>query len=174
MSRGASLLVPPPRARGRGWCARHYLSNGKRAGRYLVVGDVHNTPGRSRYSCGSRNCPRGGPASGTDAAGPALSCRAAVRSFSSDSPVRTRQDMPASKTKSITIGANCSKLLPFRRWSGHRAWRGSEHQQQRQCHYPGFAARGRGLAESNRPAGCSSQPQYSADADHPSGVSPCG
>lgn len=26
---------------------RYYLSNGKRAGRYWVVGDVHNTPGRS-------------------------------------------------------------------------------------------------------------------------------
>jgi hypothetical protein len=28
---------------------RHYLSNGKRAGRYWVVGDVHNTPGRSLF-----------------------------------------------------------------------------------------------------------------------------
>ena len=28
---------------------RHYLSNGKRAGRYWVVGDVHNTPGRSMF-----------------------------------------------------------------------------------------------------------------------------
>lgn len=29
-------------------CA-HYLSNGKRHGRYWLVGDVHNTPGRSLY-----------------------------------------------------------------------------------------------------------------------------
>lgn len=29
-------------------CA-HYLSNGRRAGRYWLVGDVHNTPGRSLY-----------------------------------------------------------------------------------------------------------------------------
>ncbi|MGY4362978.1 hypothetical protein ACVWZR_002163 [Bradyrhizobium sp. i1.3.1] len=28
---------------------RHYLSNGKRAGRYWVVGDVHNTAGRSLF-----------------------------------------------------------------------------------------------------------------------------
>ena len=26
---------------------RHYLSNGRRAGRYWLVGDVYNTPGRS-------------------------------------------------------------------------------------------------------------------------------
>ncbi len=28
---------------------RHYLSNGRKAGRYWVVGDVHNTPGRSMF-----------------------------------------------------------------------------------------------------------------------------
>ena len=28
---------------------RHYLSNGKREGRYWMVGDVHNTPGRSLF-----------------------------------------------------------------------------------------------------------------------------
>ena len=28
---------------------RHYLSNGRRAGRYWIVGDVQNTPGRSLY-----------------------------------------------------------------------------------------------------------------------------
>ena len=28
---------------------RHYLSNGKRAGRYWLVGDVHNCPGRSMF-----------------------------------------------------------------------------------------------------------------------------
>jgi hypothetical protein len=28
---------------------RHYLSNGHRRGRYWVVGDVMNTPGRSLY-----------------------------------------------------------------------------------------------------------------------------
>ena len=26
---------------------RHYLSNGRREGRWWTVGDVHNTPGRS-------------------------------------------------------------------------------------------------------------------------------
>jgi hypothetical protein len=28
---------------------RHYLSHGKREGRYWLVGDVHNTPGRSMF-----------------------------------------------------------------------------------------------------------------------------
>jgi hypothetical protein len=28
---------------------RHYLTNGKREGRYWLVGDVHNTPGRSMF-----------------------------------------------------------------------------------------------------------------------------
>ena len=28
---------------------RHYLSNGRRMGRYWIVGDVANTPGRSLY-----------------------------------------------------------------------------------------------------------------------------
>ena len=28
---------------------RHYLSNGKRQGRYWLVGDVQNTPGRSLF-----------------------------------------------------------------------------------------------------------------------------
>ena len=28
---------------------RHYLSNGKRAWRYWLVGDVHNSPGRSMF-----------------------------------------------------------------------------------------------------------------------------
>ena len=28
---------------------RHYLSNGRRKGRYWIVGDIENTPGRSLY-----------------------------------------------------------------------------------------------------------------------------
>jgi hypothetical protein len=28
---------------------RHYLSNGRREGRYWIIGDVANTPGRSLY-----------------------------------------------------------------------------------------------------------------------------
>ena len=42
---------------------RHYLSNGRRQGRYWTVGDVHNTPGRSLYLRLS------GPNSGPGAAG---------------------------------------------------------------------------------------------------------
>jgi hypothetical protein len=42
---------------------RHYLSNGRRHGRYWIVGDVHNTPGRSLY------VRLAGPPSGPGAAG---------------------------------------------------------------------------------------------------------
>ncbi|MEM7669475.1 MAG: DNA primase, partial [Pseudomonadota bacterium] len=42
---------------------RHYLSNGKRHGRYWLVGDVQNTPGRSLYVRLT------GPTSGKGAAG---------------------------------------------------------------------------------------------------------
>jgi hypothetical protein len=42
---------------------RHYLSSGRRAGRYWIVGDVHNTPGRSMF------VRLAGPAYGRGAAG---------------------------------------------------------------------------------------------------------
>jgi len=42
---------------------RHYLSNGRRQGRYWTVGDVRNTPGRSMFVRLS------GPDSGPGAAG---------------------------------------------------------------------------------------------------------
>ena len=42
---------------------RHYLSNGRRHGRYWIVGDVHDTPGRSLY------VRLAGPQSGPGAAG---------------------------------------------------------------------------------------------------------
>src|SRR5882762_9255099 len=42
---------------------RHYLSNGRRRGRYWIVGDVSNTPGRSLFVRLS------GPDSGKGAAG---------------------------------------------------------------------------------------------------------
>ena len=42
---------------------RHYLSNGHRRGRYWVIGDVMNTPGRSLYVRLT------GPESGSGAAG---------------------------------------------------------------------------------------------------------
>jgi len=42
---------------------RHYLSNGRRQGRYWTVGDVRNTPGRSMFVRLS------GPESGPGAAG---------------------------------------------------------------------------------------------------------
>src|SRR5690348_6311463 len=42
---------------------RHYLSNGRREGRYWMVGDVRNTPGRSMF------VRLAGPESGKGAAG---------------------------------------------------------------------------------------------------------
>jgi hypothetical protein len=42
---------------------RHYLSNGRREGRYWLVGDVRNTPGRSMF------VRLKGPESGKGAAG---------------------------------------------------------------------------------------------------------
>lgn len=46
---------------------RHYLSNGKRAGRYWVVGDVRNTPGRSMF-VRLQESPKGPAGKWTDAA----------------------------------------------------------------------------------------------------------
>lgn len=42
---------------------RYYLSNGRRVGRYRIIGDVRNTPGRSMF------VRLKGPASGKGAAG---------------------------------------------------------------------------------------------------------
>jgi hypothetical protein len=46
---------------------RHYLSNGKRAGRYWLVGDSHNTPGRSMF-VRLQDSPKGRAGKWTDAA----------------------------------------------------------------------------------------------------------
>lgn len=46
---------------------RHYLSNGKRQGRYWLVGDVHNTPGRSLF-VRLQESPKGPAGKWTDAA----------------------------------------------------------------------------------------------------------
>src|ERR1700741_611231 len=46
---------------------RHYLSNGKREGRYWLVGDVYNTPGRSMF-LRLQNSPKGLAGKWTDAA----------------------------------------------------------------------------------------------------------
>ncbi|QOZ07532.1 MULTISPECIES: DUF7146 domain-containing protein [Bradyrhizobium] len=48
MSRDASELARRLSREAEAVC-RHYLSNGRRAGRYWLVGDVHNTPGRSLF-----------------------------------------------------------------------------------------------------------------------------
>ncbi|MBC9880374.1 DNA primase [Bradyrhizobium sp. INPA01-394B] len=48
MSRDASELAHRLALAAEAVC-RHYLSNGKRDGRYWLVGDVHNTPGRSMF-----------------------------------------------------------------------------------------------------------------------------
>jgi len=46
---------------------RHYLSDGKRAGRYWLVGDAHNTPGRSMF-VRLQDSPKGPAGKWTDAA----------------------------------------------------------------------------------------------------------
>jgi len=46
---------------------RYYLSNGRRAGRYWVIGDVHNTPGRSMF-VRLQESPKGAAGKWTDAA----------------------------------------------------------------------------------------------------------
>ena len=43
---------------------RHYLSNGRREGRYWLVGDVRNTPGRSMFVRLKEPPARGRPANG--------------------------------------------------------------------------------------------------------------
>ena len=48
MSKSASELAHRLAERAEPVC-RHYLSNGRRAGRYWLVGDVRNTPGRSMF-----------------------------------------------------------------------------------------------------------------------------
>ncbi|MFX6019253.1 DNA primase, partial [Acinetobacter baumannii] len=46
---------------------RHYLSSGRREGRYWLVGDVRNTPGRSMY-VRLKDSPKGPAGKWTDAA----------------------------------------------------------------------------------------------------------
>ena len=62
MSRDASELARRLARDAEAVC-RHYLSNGRRQGRYWTVGDVRNTPGRSMFVRLS------GPESGPGAAG---------------------------------------------------------------------------------------------------------
>jgi hypothetical protein len=66
MSRNASNLAGRLAREAEAVC-RHYLSNGKRAGRYWVVGDVHNTPGRSLF-VRLQESPKGRAGKWTDAA----------------------------------------------------------------------------------------------------------
>jgi len=66
MARDASDL-PHPLAREAEAVCRHYLSNGKRQGRYWLVGDVHNTPGRSMF-VRLQDSPKGPAGKWTDAA----------------------------------------------------------------------------------------------------------
>ena len=48
MSRDASELVHLLAREAEAVC-RHYLSKGRRLGRYWLVGDIRNTPGRSMF-----------------------------------------------------------------------------------------------------------------------------
>jgi len=66
MSRDASELAHRLAREAEAVC-RHYLSNGKREGRYWLVGDVHNTPGRSMF-VRLQHSPKGPAGKWTDAA----------------------------------------------------------------------------------------------------------
>ncbi|MBW7970115.1 toprim domain-containing protein [Bradyrhizobium sp. BR 10289] len=66
MSRDASELARRLSREAEAVC-RHYLSNGRRAGRYWLVGDVHNTPGRSLF-VRLYESPKGAAGKWTDAA----------------------------------------------------------------------------------------------------------
>ncbi|AMA56235.1 DUF7146 domain-containing protein [Bradyrhizobium sp. CCGE-LA001] len=66
MSRDASELAHRLSREAEAVC-RHYLSNGRRAGRYWLVGDVHNTPGRSLF-VRLHESPKGPAGKWTDAA----------------------------------------------------------------------------------------------------------
>jgi hypothetical protein len=66
MARDASELARRLAREAEAVC-RHYLSNGKREGRYWLVGDVHNTPGRSLF-VRLQDSPKGPAGKWTDAA----------------------------------------------------------------------------------------------------------
>jgi hypothetical protein len=66
MSRDASDLARRLAREAEAVC-RHYLSNGKREGRYWLVGDVHNSPGRSMF-VRLQDSPKGPAGKWTDAA----------------------------------------------------------------------------------------------------------
>jgi hypothetical protein len=66
MSHDASELARRLAREAEAMC-RHYLSNGKREGRYWLVGDVHNTPGRSMF-VRLQDSPKGPAGKWTDAA----------------------------------------------------------------------------------------------------------
>jgi phage/plasmid primase-like uncharacterized protein len=66
MSRDASKLAGRLALEAEAVC-RHYLSNGKRAGRYWVVGDINNAPGRSLF-VRLQDSPKGRAGKWTDAA----------------------------------------------------------------------------------------------------------
>ena len=66
MARDASELARRLAREAEAVC-RHYLSNGKREGRYWLVGDVHNSPGRSMF-VRLQDWPKGPAGKWTDAA----------------------------------------------------------------------------------------------------------
>ena len=53
---------------------RHYLSNGRREGRYWLVGDARNTPGRSMF-VRLTDCPKGPAGKWTEYVAPRVMLR---------------------------------------------------------------------------------------------------
>ncbi len=72
---------------------RHYLSNGKRVGRYWLVGDVHNSPGRSMF-VRLQDSPKGPAGKWTDYVAPAVMLRFGDRAlFSGWSPAFAQHNL---------------------------------------------------------------------------------
>ena len=72
---------------------RHYLSNGKREGRYWLVGDVHNTPGRSMF-VRLQDSPKGPAGKWTDYVAPRVMLRICAWALSHRRLTASRQHNP--------------------------------------------------------------------------------
>ena len=100
---------------------RHYLSNGRREGRYWLVGDVRNTPGRSLF------VRLHGPDSGKGAAGHMDRCRHRLSmAIFSTSSLSTGASMPSRRARRGTCVPAPATTGPApdrtRRASFHAAW----------------------------------------------------
>jgi hypothetical protein len=76
---------------------RHYLSNGRREGRYWLVGDARNTPGRSMF-VRLKASPKGPAGKWTDYVAPVVMLRrGAGRLFWQGSAGFTQHNLPSGR-----------------------------------------------------------------------------